>query len=182
MRRILIFLILLAIWSFDSPRLIRVKVTDDISMLLPKEFRPMDELDLSQRFPSVRKPLAAYTNYERDVAVSVNISATQWPDADVAVAKKFFKTSVLNAFDNVDLIDEGIHEIRNKKLIYFEFESRIKGNPRELGQQDAILNYSYVQYLVEPDRTLVFSFHCPRRLRKDWQDIAHKMMSSIKLK
>jgi hypothetical protein len=87
-----------------------------------------------------------------------------------------------NLFDNIEFVSEGIHEVHGKRLIYFEFESRIKGNSMELSQRDPILNYTYIQYLVEPGRTLVFSFNCPRRIRPDWQETAQKMMTSIKMK
>jgi hypothetical protein len=169
--------------GFDSAvKLVRTKVTPEISVLLPKDFRPMDDLDFGQRYPSVRKPIAAYTNPDRLVDFSVNVSATQWPDANIEMAQKFFKAGLANLFDNIDFFSEGIHEVHGKRLIYFEFESRIKGNPMELSQRDPILNYTYIQYLVEPGRTLVFSFNCPRRIRPDWQETAQKMMTSIKMK
>ncbi len=169
--------------AFDSGiKLSREKVSDEISVLLPRDFRPMDELDLSQRYPSVRRPIAAYTNPDRLVDFSVNISASQWPDTNLDMAQKFFKAGIFNLFDNVEMISEGIHEVSGKKLIYFEFESRVKGDPRNQSTRDAVLNYTYIQYLVEPSRTMVFSFNCPRRMRADWQETAHKMMKGIRIK
>lgn len=182
LRKGLILLVLILFVSFDTPKLVRVKVNNSITLMLPKDFSPMDDIDFVQRFPSVRQPLAAYTDPNREIGVSVNISATQWPDGNVEMAKGFFKSSIYNTFDAVDMISEGIREHGHKKLIWFEFESRIKGNPRELGSQDPVLNYSYLVYLVEPEQTLVFSFNCPRRLRPDWQETAHKIMTSIRIK
>ena len=183
MRSGLMILAFLGLCSFEaSVRLVRTKVTANISVLLPKNFRPMDDLDFGQRYPSVRKPIAAYTNEDRLVDFSVNTSATQWPDANVELAQKFFKAGLANLFDNVEFISEGIHNVHGKNFIFFEFESRIKGNPMELSQRDPVLNYTYIQYLVEADRTLVFSFNCPRRIRLEWQETAQKMMTSIKMK
>lgn len=183
MRSGLIILAFLGLCSFEaSVKLVRTKVSSNISVLLPKNFRPMDDLDFGQRYPSVRKPIAAYTNEDRLVDFSVNISATQWPDQNVELAQKFFKAGLANLFDNVEFISEGTHEVHGKSFIYFEFESRVKGNPRELSQRDPVLNYTYIQYLVEPGRTLVFSFNCPRRLRLEWQDTARKIMISVKMK
>jgi len=183
MRSGLMILVFLGLCSFEaSVKLVRTKVTTNISVLLPKNFRPMDDLDFGQRYPSVRKPIAAYTNEDRLVDFSVNTSATQWPDANVELAQKFFKAGLANLFDNVEFISEGIHNVHGKNFIFFEFESRIKGNPMELSQRDPVLNYTYIQYLVEADRTLVFSFNCPRRIRSEWQETALKMMTSIKMK
>ncbi|HEX8040501.1 MAG TPA: hypothetical protein VF490_15185, partial [Chryseosolibacter sp.] len=64
----------------DQPKLVKKKITDDITVLLPQTWRPMDDLDFTERYPSVRAPLAAFTNEERTADFSVNISATRWPD------------------------------------------------------------------------------------------------------
>ncbi len=172
----------LVLFAFNGPRLVKTKITDDITVKLPHNFRPMDELDLTQRYPSVRQPLAAFTNEEREVDFSVNLSATRWPDTNLELAGKFFRAGIYNLFDGVDMIDEGIHEINGRSFIYFEFESRVKGDARDLSLREPVLKYTYIQYLVEPGRTLVFSFHCPRRLREEWQPTAHAIMNSIKVR
>lgn len=166
----------------DQPKLVKMKVTDNITVSVPKGWRPMDALDFTQRYPSVRAPLAAYTNEEREADFSVNISATQWPDTDPELARQFFKASLRNMFDRVDIIQEGVQEINKKKFIYFEFESRINGNRQQEGFTDPVLRYTYIQYLLLPDKTLVFSFNCPRRLKEQWQSPARAMMKAIKVK
>jgi hypothetical protein len=80
-------------------------------------------LDFSQRYPSVRKPIGAYTNPDHEVDFSVNISATSWPDTNLEMAQKFFKSGVMNMFDRVEILSEGIHEVNGRKLIYLEFET-----------------------------------------------------------
>jgi hypothetical protein len=182
MSRYLLFLILLVCVSFDQPKLVTKKIADGISASVPNDWRPMDGLDFSERYPSVRAPLAAFTNDERMVDFSANISATQWPDADLEIAQKFFKASFTNMFDRVEMISEGIKEVHGKKFIFFEFESRVSGNKRAEGQTDPIMKYTYLQYYLSPQRTLVFSFNCPRRDRETWQPVAHAIMKSIKIK
>lgn len=149
---------------------------------IPENFKPMDEMDFTQRYPSVRAPLAAFTNEDREVDFSVNISATQWPDGDLTVASKFFRVGLTNLFDKVDFISEGIHEVHGKKFVYFEIESRMNGNKMNEGARAPILKYTYIQYLVEKERTLVFTFSCPSRVKQDWQDTAASMMKSVKIK
>jgi hypothetical protein len=168
--------------STDQPRLMKVKITEGITISVPNDWRPMDGLDFSERYPSVRAPLGAYTNADRTVDFSVNISATRWPDANLEMASQFFKASLTNMFDRVTMIDEGIREVNRKSFIYFEFESRVNGNKNELGNADPVLKYTIIQYLVEPNRTLVFSFNCARRDRQAWEETAKLMMKSIKIK
>lgn len=178
------FLILFAglLFSFDQPKMMKVKVSEDITISVPKDWRPMDALDFSERYPSVRAPLAAYTNLDRTVDFSVNISATRWPDADLKIASQFFKASLTNMFDRVNIINEGIREVNGRSFVFFEFESRVNGNRNQLGNADPVMKYAYVQYLVQPQRTLVFSFNCDRREREAWQHAAQIMMNSIKVK
>ena len=168
--------------GFDQPKLVKTKVADGITVSLPAGWKPMDELDFNERYRSVRAPLAAYTNEERTVDFSVNISATQWPDGNIEVARSFFKSSLKNMFDRVEMLSEGVHEVRGKKFAYFEFESRVNGNPAKEGQRDPILKYTYQQYLVEKERTLVFSFNCYRRERETWQPVAKAVMKSVRVK
>lgn len=175
-------LIPLLFLSLDHPKLVKVKLTEDITVSLPKDWRPMDEMDFTERYPSVRAPLAAYTNENRTVDFSVNISATRWPDLNLEIARQFFKASIRNMFDRVEMVEEGIHEVNGKSFIYFKFESRINGNKSDLGNTDPVLRYTYLQYLIQPQRTLVFSFNCGRRERQQWEKPADAMMRSIKIR
>jgi hypothetical protein len=177
-----LFPVVLFFIAADKPKLIKVKVNDAITVSVPKDWLPMQEEDIIQRYPSVRAPLIAYTNQERVADFSVNVSATQWPDDDIELAKKFFKAGLVNVFDRVDMIDEGIHQVRGKKLIFFEFESRINGNRQQQGQTDPVLRYTYIQYFIEPGRAVVFSFNCPRRDRELWQETARAMMREVRIK
>jgi hypothetical protein len=173
---------LLVLVSFSPPKLNKTKVGNDITILLPQGWRQMDNLDFSERYPSVRAPLAAFTDDQREIDFSVNISATQWVEKDAEIARSFFKASLLNMFDKVDMIQEGVRESHGKKFIYFEFNSRINGSRREEGLKEPILRYSYMQYYIEQGRTLVFAFNCPRRKQQEWQETAHKMMTGVKIK
>jgi len=177
---LIIFLLIFS--AFETPKLVKTKVAEGITVSIPVGFQPMDGMDFSQRYPSVRAPLAAYTNSERDVDFSINISATQWPDQDLQVASKFFKAGLANLFDKVETLSEGVQEVNGKKFIYFEIDSRMNGSQMGEGQRAPILRYTYIQYLIEKDRTLVFSFSCPFRLKQDWQQTVRVIMKSIKLK
>ena len=138
MHKPLILILSLVMVSFTGtePKLVKTKIADGMVVSLPKTFRPMDDLDFVQRYPSVRQPIAAFTNEEREVDFSVNLSATQWPDANQELAQKFFKAGIYNLFDEVDMIEEGMKEIYGKEYIYFEFESRIKGDWRDMALQE----------------------------------------------
>lgn len=182
MSRFLLFTVCVFLLSFDQPKLVKTKIADGITVSIPEDWRPMDQLDFTERYPSVRAPLGAYTNEERSIDFSVNISATRWADKDIELAQRFFKSGISNLFDRVEVINEGIVERKGKKFIFFEFESRVNGNREKEGQREPILKYSYIQYYLKGGQTLVFSFNCPRRERQAWEGTAKLMMESIKVK
>lgn len=182
MSKILLFLSIVSLFGFTPTKLIKTKVAEGITVSLPPELSPMTVEDIVQRYPSVRAPLAAYTDVNRTLDFSVNISATHWPDGNLEMAQQFFKSSIYSFYDRVDMIDEGVHEVHKKKLVFLEFESRVNGNKMTLGEQQPVYRYTYIQYLVEPERTLVFSFNCPKGVREDWQATARAMMKSVRIR
>lgn len=182
MKKLCLIALLIPVIAFAPDRPVKTKISDGITVSLPAELKPMTPEDLSERYPSVRAPLGAFTNEDRVVNFSVNISATQWPDENLEMAKKFFKAGIYNLYDRIEMVSEGIHEIHKKKFIYFEFESRLGASKLAMGNQEAIVTYTYIQYLVEPGRALVFSFNCPREQRPEWQPKAAAIMKSIRMK
>ncbi|MBS1681608.1 MAG: hypothetical protein JST48_07845 [Bacteroidetes bacterium] len=170
------------LFAFAPTKMVKTKIGEGIVVSLPTTLNPMTEQDIVQRYPSVRAPLGAFTNVNRDADFSVNISATQWRQADLEMAAKFFKSGIYNLYDRVDIINSGIQTINKKKFIFFEFESRVNGNKLKEGEREAMFRYSYVQYYIEKGRTLVFAFNCPKSAREEWQAITHEIMKSIKLK
>jgi len=176
----LLFIFLLTLMSFDVPKLQKIKLKEQgITISVPKGWRPMDGMDFTERYPSVRAPLAAYTNEERLIDFSVNVSATRWPDRDADVAKSFFRASIFSMFDRVEIIREGTQVIHGKSYIFFEFKSRINGSRKEESLREPVLRYTYIQYLLGPERALVFSFNCPQRLMPEWQETAGVMMKNV---
>jgi len=181
MKRLIPFFLLLFV-GFAPTKLVKTKITNDITVSLPTTLIPMAEEDIVQRYPSVRAPLGAFTNKNRDSDFSVNISATQWPDSDIELAAKFFKSGIQNLYDRVDMINGGIQVINKKQFIFYEFESRINGNKLMEGERQPIFRYSYVQYYIGKDRTLVFDFNCAKDHRAEWQETVRAMMKSVKVK
>lgn len=168
--------------SFSQTHLSRRKIGASISVKLPDALQTMQPEDIAQRYPSVRTPLGAFTNADRMADFSVNISATQWPDTNVDIAKGFFRASILNMFDRVDILKEGIHELHRQKFIFFEFTSRMNAGRGDAGSRDQLSRYTYIMYLLEPGRTLVFTFTCTADIREQWQPVAESIMKSVRVK
>jgi hypothetical protein len=182
MKKLILIALFVPVFAFAPDELIKTRISEGITVVLPSELKPMTKDDLAQRYPSVRAPLGAFTNEDRAIDFSVNISATQWPDENLEIAKKFFRAGIYNLYDKIEIISEGIYEIHKKKFIYFEFVSRINSVKMLEGTQPAIFHYTFIQYLVEPGRALVFSFNCPKDQQDRWQPQAKAIMKSVKMK
>ncbi|MEQ9117699.1 hypothetical protein [Fulvivirga sp.] len=163
-------------------KMVKAKIGDYITVELPESFYAMSPQDIAQRYPSVRKPIGAYTNDERLVDFSVNVSATRWRSTDIEIAKDFFKASITNLYDRVDFVKEEIVVINDMRYIVFEFTSRINGDKYSLDQRDAIRTYTYLQYLLINGKTFVFTFNTPVQIKDRWVDIAPQIMNSLKVK
>lgn len=163
-------------------KLVKTKIGNSITVSLPDTFYPMSVEDIAQRYPSVRKPIGAYTNEDRLVDFSVNISATKWRSTDIEIAKDFFKASIVELYDRVDFKTEKIEVVNNMRFIIFEFDSRINGDKYSLDQRDAIRKYTYLMYLLINGKTIVFSFNVPIQIKDQWVEIVPEVMNSIKVK
>ena len=174
---------LLALWVLPPQhKLVKTKVNESITVSLPDNFYPMSPQDISQRYPSVRSPIGAYTTESRMVDFSVNVSATAWRESDVFMAKDFFKASLYNLYDKVTMIKEEVVEMDKMRFIVFEFDAKINGEAYSLDKREPIYRYNYIQYLIINGKTLVFSFNCHNRLKEEWQPKASEIMQSIKVK
>lgn len=180
-RVFILMLFVLVAPALAQSKLTRRSITPTISVKLPEEFTAMTPEDISLRYPSVRQPLGAFTDKYRLADFSVNVSATQWPDGNAEFARSFFKASIMNMFDKVDVLSEGIWESKKKKYIFFEFDSRMRAE-RKGGSSDPLGRYTYIMYLVEPKRTLVISFNCLAEAREQWKPVASEIMHSIRVR
>ncbi|MEM6522813.1 MAG: hypothetical protein AAGF85_04455 [Bacteroidota bacterium] len=166
----------------SQPKMVKTKIGESITMMLPDNLYAMSADDIARRYPSVRQPIGAFTNESRLADFSVNVSATRWRSEDTDMAKSFFKSSFYNLFDRVEMIKEEVLEINDRKYVVYEFDSRLNGDPSSLEAKDPILRYNYMQYLIVKGKTIVFSFNCHPRMKDEWKPIVQEMMSSIKIK
>lgn len=182
MNKIFFYLALFVVAGFTSPKLVKTKISNNITVSLPEEFEPMTPEDIIQRYPSVRAPLGAFTNPDRLVDFCANVSATQWKADDSKLAMKFFRSTIFSMYDRVEMISEGEITIHKKNFFYFEFDSRLNADRKNIATQDPLMKYTYIMYLVKADQTLVFSFNCTKEQKEDWQPIAKLIMQSIRVR
>ena len=164
--------------------LVRTDIYEGISVSMPKSFRPMSDALLREKYVAARRPLAAYTDHNQQVAFGLNVSNTRWQAGDLAMLKDFYRASVLELYDEVDFITESVEKINGREFAVFEFVSVVRPDENETSfiNQKPIRQYTYVQYTIHNKKTWVFDFSVPARVQPEWQETAQKMMTSVRMK
>ncbi len=175
-------LLLFSAFQITEDKFTRIDISEEISVSLPESFQPMTEDQMQQKFLSARPPLAAFTSPDQIADFSVSAANTRWRADDLPILKDFYRSSLLELYDEVDFLEEGIREINGTPVAYFEFTSVVKPDEDAITSKSPVHRYSYAQYTIRQNKAIVFTFSCPRQRQNQWQPIAQKVMESVKLK
>ncbi len=103
-------------FTFLVDNLVRTEIYEGVSIDLPKSFRPMSEALLQEKYVAARRPLAAYTDPNQQVAFGLNVSNTRWQAEDLAMLKDFYRASLLELYDEVDM-PQRVHRRNQRKSV-----------------------------------------------------------------
>lgn len=171
--------IMLGLMSADAVKLKKVKPVSGISVSMPDDFLPMTNDDIAARFPSNRKPLAAYTSPNAKTEFVVNMSNNLWGNR-LLVLKDIYKASVMNLFQKVTFLQDTIITRGKRHFIVLEFISEQENKMANM-TSEPIKFYSHINYTVADNRIFIFNFTTRYRLLEEWQTTAQAMMNSIKV-
>jgi len=157
-------------------KLVKTKITQDITVSIPENFSVMTPEDVNQRYKSYRKPIALFTDPR-------NFSFSKWAVGDLEILAKFYKSSLLNLYTEVEFINEGMRSINGKEYVHFEFISTISSTEdNSMVIRNPIRKYTQLLYTVDKGRTIIFNFSCPAEQQLTWQLDASRIMASVNIK
>lgn len=159
--------------------LTKVEVTEEISMMIPTDFRLMTDDEVASHFFTTKRPVAIYTDPSVIIELGVNRSATEWIADDLEIMVSFQKSNIYNFYDEIEMISQGIKEVDGRKAAYFEFISTVKPDGQSIRAQSAVKKYTYIQYMIVGDHSWVFNFTSPVQLQPKWQPQLADIMDSI---
>ncbi|WP_422361852.1 hypothetical protein [Reichenbachiella sp.] len=177
-----VFLFLSLFFStFLTENLTKVNVTEEITMMIPDQFRLMTDDEIASRYFSTKRPVAIYTNPSVTIDLGVNKSVTQWSADDLEIMVSFQKSNIYNFYDEIEMISQGVKEVNGKKTAYFEFVSTVKAdsNTQSFRSQSAVKKYTYIQYMIVGKHSWVFNFTSPLQLQAEWQPQLADIMDSV---
>lgn len=164
--------------SQGQPLLIQRKLTDDLLMHVPLELKqkPLTR----QRTTSAT--LAIFMSQDRQSNLAINKSQLRWDEAEEELLSQFYKANILNMYDQVDMIQEGVKQINGRKFIVFEFSGQVVDEANPFKEIRKRLDYTYIQYTIVEDGILIFRFASSARLKNYWQATIGKAMDSVEIK
>lgn len=182
MKNITILFILFILSSFDGVKLVKTKITKEITISLPADFVPMTDDDIAKKYFTHHKPTAMYTNPDRMVDFGFNQTQTRWRKEDLPLLQKFYKSSIVSMYSKVNFIQDTTATINKRNFVVFEFVSElIDEDPNSIKKGSVVKQYSYMQYTIENNKVMVFNFTCPVGLQNRWQQVARQVMATVKI-
>ena len=172
-------LVLLA--GFVAPRFKSINITKEISVSLPQDFAIMPDDAIATKYPSPRKPLAAYTSPNRQVDFILTERPSMFHKDDLKMVKEFYKSSISSKYSDIKFIREEIKKIKKQDYVIFEFTSTVRDEDRKTNRLAPIRRYTIVQYTIFNEKLLIFTLNVPLDLKAAWEKPAIKIMESIKL-
>lgn len=193
--------VLLLLAGFTPPRLKSVKLSSEVSVSLPTDFKVMPDEVIAAKYPAPRKPLGAFSSPNGQVDFIVSERPSTFKADDLAMLQQFYRSTITNTYSEVKFIREEVKEINGRKFIIFEFTSLLRDEERRVSRMAPIRKYTLVQYTIarntlqkpakapmrdkdkatREDKLMVFTFNAPIDLQPAWQETARKIMQSIKL-
>lgn len=165
--------------SFSAQDLTKVNVTEEITMMIPSNFRLMTDDEVASRYFTTKRPIAIYTNETVVIDLGINKTVTEWIADDLEIMVSFQKSNIYNFYDKIEMISQGIKEINGRKAAYFEFISTIKPDTQSFRAQSPVKKYTYIQYMIVGSHSWVFNFTSPVQLQNEWQPQLADIMNSV---
>jgi hypothetical protein len=177
-----IFVIFLGVTAFTPPKLVKRKLSDEVTVKLPEDFRPMTDDEIASRYYTYKKPTAMFTDPNVKISFGLNLNDTEWKYKDLEIMKSFYKSSFMRIFSNVNMIQEKVEKINNYQFAIFEFVSEVKSDEEDIRQLAPVLTYTYILYTIYENKAIVINFSCPEALKDKWQPVAREIMQTVVVK
>jgi hypothetical protein len=160
----------------------KTKINKEITINVPTSLIPMSDQQRRQKYVSNREPIAMYTSEDGNIDFGINVNSSSWSSDDYELLRQFYRSGILNLYDDVDFYRDTLQVINGKTFISFEFRGTLYSKEGSFRQNQTLSKYVYICYTLKDDRVLLFNFSAPYALRNYWRPTADAMMNSIKFK
>lgn len=178
MKKLVLLFFIVSFRLNAQPALVDQLIAETILFKVPEELKSQPPTIQRTTSPA----LAIFVSTDQQTDLAINKSQLRWGMADATLLSQFYKANILNLYDQVDMIAEGIREQDGKEFIFFEFLGQIVEEPNAFAAVKKRNDYTYIQYLIQEDGILIFRFTCPNFRRNYWQNSVHEIMENVAFK
>ncbi len=196
-KTILLSSVVIALSSFAlSLKLVKIKA-GKVQMQVPETFEKLDAQARSNEYAGKSTPIAVYrsprdksalTIYQVSDSIMLYQAQEQQKrgynmsfEKDLNMESAFKKSSIVNKFQEVTFIQEGVKTINGQEMIVFEFEGITEGKDTR-GNSTISQVYNYMVHVYDKHQSISIGFICDKRVKEDYEEVVAKMMGTIKIK
>ena len=150
----------------------KIIVDSKLETSVPKGFTPFSMDKRKSRHPGVLPNPLWLISYENGkVFASCTYTNKKVDDNGIPAFTDELIGELKASTKDFKLIDDGILLQEGKNIGYIKFRSQV--------EDQKIFNYMF--YISLEERLVLFSFDCPKKLRKKWESKARDVAASLKL-
>lgn len=169
--RLIIFL-LFSIVGYSQNEMNKITILNNkVEILVSKRLSKMSDEMFAFKYGNRPKPSLVLSDGDAEVNLIVDMTKQTANEDRLTELKDFQLSSMKKNRPDIEVLDEGIKVINGKKVGYFKFISN--------AIDQKVFNYYF--FTVIDGKVLFCSFNCIERLRKDWEETADQMVTSLKI-
>lgn len=166
-----LFTILMSLNSFSTELLEITALNNKITLLAPKEFRPMPEKLLSMKYHASRRPTEVFSDATGGVSLAFNHTQNKMDPSQIASAQKSISQAFHNLYPSATWIRDGVVSQNGSEFMVLELVT-----PAMDTQIHNIIYGTSVD-----GRFLLIAFNTTVQQAEEWLPIGKKVMESITL-
>ncbi|QCK16911.1 hypothetical protein [Mangrovivirga cuniculi] len=160
----------------------KATVSESFQIKIPEGFTKMTDDELYAKYRSADPAAFAYISADKQSEFIINKSETPWPEEDIELLYGFYKATIYDLFDEINILKEEIIDLEGKKVAVLEMETVVYPPKNSMIPRPTIRKYNYIQYLIHDGKLWIMSFSSPQGAKQNWKEIIEISMESIKLK
>lgn len=153
-----------------------------LSLKLPSTFKKMTDDEISERYPSFKKPFLMYISDDKKADLGINYSVNKWQNRNLDILKDMYKSTIMSIFSEVEFLQDGvIKDINNRKWVVFELYSTFVEDKRIDESTISTKKYSYLAYTTIQNKVIIYNFSCYKRDAEKFALYANAIINSISI-
>ena len=149
----------------------RLFLGDMVAMMVPMEFREMEQDKAKIKYPMERRPETILTDYTGTVNILFSDLGEPMKNGDAETIRDGMLKIMRRVNPGIRPLSTGLEEVSGKNIAYAEFSNTaIDGKI-----------YNLMFFLEVAEKATMISFNCLTKSMKYWKKPAFEMMQSVKI-